>query len=134
MSVKSQISIKDVAGRMNPSGKHYMGLLWFYCDESYESKAVSRTYVVAGFAAEEKIWKSIEKGWQRINKARGVERFHASHLNAKDHEFAGWTAQRSKRYTQALLKIITSQKLKLNAIAVGIMADDYEKIISPEGR
>src|SRR6266478_2019621 len=72
--VKSQyISIEDVAGRLNPArpGKRFMAMLWFYCDESYESKPqMSRTYVVAGFVAEEDTWKKIEKRWRHVNKHR----------------------------------------------------------------
>ena len=69
-----------------------------------------------------------------MNECRGVSRFHASHLNAHDHEFTGWTPQRSKRYTKTLLRIITSQKTKLHAHGIGMFAEEYEKIISPEGR
>jgi hypothetical protein len=112
-----------------------MALLWFYCDESYKSQSkISKTYVVSGFVAEEKTWKSVERGWHRINKSRAIDRFHASELNAKDHEFEGWTSQRSKRYSKALVDVLLKQKKKLHAVSVGLLAEEYERIISKEGR
>ena len=112
-----------------------MAMLWFYCDESYDSKAkTAKTYVVSGFIAEKRIWERVEGLWDRVNKCRGLSRFHASHLNAHDHEFTGWTPQRSKRYTKSLLSIITAQKEKLHAHGLGMFAEEYERIISPEGR
>jgi len=112
-----------------------MAMLWFYCDESYESKPkMSRTYVVAGFVAEEKTWNKVEKRWRHVNKHRGVSRFHAAELNAFDHEFKGWTSQRSKRYTKALLKVTNRQKKKLHAVGTGLLLEDYEKVITKEGR
>jgi hypothetical protein len=75
----------------------------------------------------------VEQAWQIVNKSRGITRFHASHLNAYDHEFKGWTQQRSKRYVKALLKIATEQKRNLHATGSGLLAKDYQRIISNEG-
>jgi hypothetical protein len=99
----------EFAERLNPSGRSFMAMLWFYCDESYDSKAkTAKTCVVSGFIAEKRIWERVKGLWDRVNKCRGVSRFHDSHLNAHDHEFTGWTPQRSKRYKKSLLSIITA--------------------------
>lgn len=112
-----------------------MAMLWFYCDESYKSQEKPpKAYMVSGFVAEERTWSKVEKGWQAINKRRGLSRFHAASLNALSDQYAGWTAQRSKRYTKALLEVLTKQKLRLHVISVGILVRDYERIISTEGR
>jgi len=112
-----------------------MAMLWFYCDESYDSKSKkSHAYVVGGLAAEESVWEKIERSWNWKNKQVGVKHFHASHLNAHDHEFKGWTKQRSKRYSRDLLKILIKQKRRLQAVTVGVLTQDYERIINEEGR
>ncbi|MFZ0199693.1 MAG: DUF3800 domain-containing protein [Candidatus Sulfotelmatobacter sp.] len=109
--------------------------VWFYCDESYDSQAKDpNTYVVGGIAAEEIVWEKVERGWSWKNRRVGVKHFHASHLNAHDHEFTGWTKQRAKRYSRGLLKLLIKQKRKLQAVSVGVLAREYEKIINEDGR
>jgi hypothetical protein len=110
-----------------------MAMLWFYCDESYSSSKPN-AYVIAGFIASERVWEKIERAWGRKNDRIGVTRFHASHLNALDNEFEGWTPQRSKRYTKSLIKILQKPKRDLHAASVGILRKDYERIISEDGR
>jgi len=112
-----------------------MAMLWFYCDESYDSKSKEpNVYVVGGLAADESVWEKIERSWNWKNRRVGVPHFHASHLNAHDHEFKGWTKQRAKRYSSDLLKILVRQKRKLHAVSVGLLAKDYARIINEEGR
>jgi len=112
-----------------------MGMLWFYCDESYKSQEnPPRAYMVSGFVAKEETWNNVENPWRGINSRRGLSRFHATTLNAYQGEYKGWTSQRSKRYTKALLAVLTRQKLKLHVISVGMLAREYEHIISAEGR
>lgn len=73
------IPIEEIAAVLNPGsrGKRYMALLKFFCDESYDSDPnkgiknaarkvngtshVPRTYVVAGFLANDIVWGRIEK-------------------------------------------------------------------------
>lgn len=118
-----------------PHGRRYMVMLRFYCDESYDSKAKKpNSYVVGGFVSDEEAWDRIERQWAAKNKRVGVSRFHASHLNARDHEFKGWTPQRSKRYVVDLLRILKRQKRRLQAVSVGILNKEYERIIPPESR
>ncbi len=112
-----------------------MVMLWLYCDESYDSKAKNpKTFVIAGFMAEEAIWNKIEHSFERKNERVGVQRFHASHLNARDYEFKGWTAQRSKRYVKDLLAILARSRKQLIAVAFSLFADEYRRIIPQEGR
>jgi hypothetical protein len=110
-----------------------MAMLWFYCDESYSSSKPN-AYVVAGFIATDRVWGKVERAWKNKNHRVGVTRFHASHLNALDYEFEGWMAQRSKRYTKSLIRILQKPKRDLHAVSVGILRQDYELIISEAGR
>jgi len=112
-----------------------MAMMWFYCDESYDSKKkVSDTYVVGGIVADHITWGLIEKRWQAKNDRARVPLFHASHLNAHTYEFNGWTRQRSKRYAQSLCKILRDQKRHIQVVSVGLLNKEYQKIISDEGR
>lgn len=112
-----------------------MTMLWFYCDESHNSQVMwSKVYVVAGFIAEVETWEKIEKAWRAKNKRIGVSRFHASHLNSHSHEFKGWTSQRSKRYVADLLKILTKPQKRLHVISIGMLAEEYSRLISDQGR
>jgi hypothetical protein len=126
-----------------------MALLKFFCDESYDSdpnkgvvnvsqKAktihVPRTYVVAGFLANEFVWDGVEKLWIKQNKAFGVSRFHATYVNARDGEFAGWSKPYRDSYVLPLLEILQKQERGLHAISVGMYPRDYEKTISRHGR
>jgi len=112
-----------------------MAMLWFYCDESYDSKAKKpNVYIVGGAIAGDKIWDKIERSWDWKNRRVGVPRFHASHLNALDHEFKGWSKQRSKRYVIDLLKILVKPKRNLHIASVGVLTKDYERIINEDGR
>lgn len=112
-----------------------MATIWFYCDESYDSRERKpNAYVVAGFAADEATWESIRVRWDAKNGRVGVQCFHAVDLNAHAGEFSGWTRQRAKRYSTFLLKILTQKKRKLHAVSVGVLAKDYERIINEEGR
>jgi hypothetical protein len=128
------IRVKDIA-ILHPSGRgrRLMVMLRFYCDESFRHKK-SNTFVVGGLISDERTWGRIETRWDSKNKRVGVPRFHAAHLNARKHEYEGWTPQRSKRYVKGLLKILQDQKRRLNIISVGILNKEYERIISSEGR
>jgi hypothetical protein len=112
-----------------------MAVVWFYCDESYDPKnKTPDAYVVGGLAAEESVWKKIERSWNWKNKRVGVGCFHAVDLNAHTYEFSGWTRQRAKRYSRSLLKILIKQRRQLQAVSVGVLAKDYEQIINEDGR
>ncbi|MFI5095191.1 MAG: hypothetical protein ACHQIK_17280 [Candidatus Acidiferrales bacterium] len=145
------IPAEQIAGVLNPRprGKRYMALLRFFCDESYDSdpnkghrnvrsKAktvyVPKTYVVAGFLANEFVWGKIEKPWLEKNKEYGVSRFHAAYVNARDGEFAGWSKPHRDSYVLPLLGMLQEQGRYLHAISVGMYPRDYEKIINPHGR
>jgi hypothetical protein len=112
-----------------------MAVVWFYCDESYDPKSKTPdAYVVGGLAAEESVWKKIERSWNWKNKRVGIKCFHAVDLNAHTYEFTGWTRQRAKRYSRSLLKILIKQRRQLQAVSVGVLAKDYEQIINEDGR
>jgi len=119
-------------------------LFLFACDESYDSPKVKlpkgsprfepNTYVVAGFFANEKTWRRVERRWKDANKRYNVPRYHAAHLNAKTWEYEGWTNPQKIRYSKQMLKILKDQKKKLHAISCGLLADEYRKIINEQGR
>jgi hypothetical protein len=145
------IPIEEIAGALNPSprGRRYLAILKFFCDESFDSDPhqdqdavlrhskkpyTPRTYVVAGFISDERSWSKIAKEWAAKNRRIGVERFHASHLNARDGEFEGWSKNRQMRYAKDLLRILKERKQRLHAVSCGILVRDYEKTIRAEER
>ena len=126
-----------------------MALFKFFCDESYDSDPhqdserilhaakepyVPRTYVVGGFFSNEIVWGKIKRSWDWKNKRVGVPGFHASHLNARDHEYEGWGKNRQIRYAKYMLGILKRQGLDLHAVSCGMLVRDYEQIISAQGR
>jgi hypothetical protein len=102
--------------------KRHLPVLWYYCDESYD-KGV---YTVAGLIAEATEWDAFEKRWHHVPGKFGVSRFHASHLNAKDHEFEGWTDRKSKQFTVKLIKRIVERRAHL--VSCSVMREPYEKL------
>lgn len=141
------ISMRQIAAAVHPArvrGKRHMALFKFYCDESYDSPNQKRnpgdppyqpkSYVVAGFFGSEPVWNKVEREWVRRNKLEGVARFHAAHLNAATWEFDGWTKARRIDYSKALLKAIKSGRDRLHGVSIGLLADDYRRIISQEGQ
>jgi len=126
-----------------------MALFTFYCDESYDSDPhqendrildktknphVSKTYVVGGFFSNEIVWGKIERSWDWKNKRVGIQRFHASHLNARVYEYEGWGKNRQIRYAKAMLHILKAQGLDLHAVSCGMLVRDYEQVINEQGR
>ena len=139
------ISVADIA-RLNPAlpGKRHFVMLWFYCDESYDSNPKGKgaekkgpppkTYSVAGFLASERGWPKIEKPWAAKNRRIGVSRFHAACVNARDGEFQGWGKNRRDRYAKYMLALLKKQGKKLHGFSCGMLADEYRRIISPAGQ
>jgi hypothetical protein len=121
-----------------------MALFKFYCDESYDSPNQKRqpgdppyqpkNHVAAGFFGSEPVWSKVEREWSRRNELEGVARFHAAHLNAATWEFDGWTKARRINYSKDLLTIIKRQRDRLAGASIGLLADDYRRIISQEGQ
>jgi len=142
------LPIRQLAWCLNPAprGKRNIVIFRFVCDESYDSPSGNvplpkgsppfepRTYVVAGFLADEKTWERVERRWSNKNKRTKVRRFHASHLNAKTWEFEGWSDSEKIRYSKGLLAILKDQKRKLHAVSCGLLADEYRSLINEEGR
>ena len=140
-------SIKEISWFLNPaqSGKRNILVLFFFsCDESYDSPKDKlpkgsppyepKTYVVAGFFADEKTWIKVERRWRSANARHKVTRFHASHLNAKTYEYDGWSDSQKIRYSKQMLTILKDQKGRLHAVSCGLLADEYRNIINEQGR
>jgi len=113
-------------------------LFKFACDESYDSRKDppydAKTYVVAGFFSEARIWEKVERRWKNANERFRVPRYHASHLNAKTYEYEGWSDAEKIRYSKQMVRIIKDQKMKMHAVSCGLQVDDYREIISEQGR
>jgi len=125
--------------------KRHIVVFRFYCDLSYDgspdtavlpsgTKHEPRTYVVGGFFASQPIWNIVEAEWGKTNSAFRVPRYHAAHLNAKSHEYAGWDDHKKICYSKELLKIVNGQGKKLHAITCGILANEYRTTINQKGR
>jgi Protein of unknown function (DUF3800) len=130
------ISISEVAGRWNPAklGKRYMAMLWFYCDESFDSTQKDpNTFVVAGLIAEESAWKKLEGPWQAKNASMGIKRFHSASINAFGGEFECWNKTERDEYVKDMFRIVESNG-GLLAISCAIHADEYRRIINESGR
>lgn len=139
------IPIRELAGILCPyysSGRNIV-IFRFHCDLSYDGcapekakgrKHIPTTYVFAGFFAEQAAWDFIEREWVQTNEDFHVPRFHASHLNSKSHEYAGWDDPRKIEYSGKLLKVLSDTGKSLSAVSCGMFADDYREIISAEGQ
>jgi hypothetical protein len=112
-----------------------MAMYYFFCDESYDSQSVPpKTFVVGGFFAQDKVWEEIQKRWDEANKRVQVSRYHASHVNAYDHEFTGWSKEKGLAYSKELLEILSDQQKKLQAVICAVFGADYERVIDEDGR
>lgn len=112
-----------------------MALYYFYCDESYDSQVTPpKTFVVGGFVAAEKIWERIQRRWDAANRRAQVNRYHASHLNAYDHEFKNWTRPQGLEYSKQVLKILTDQERILQGVTCSLFGEDYERAIDEPSR
>lgn len=115
-------------------------MLRFYCDESYDSQNKKpRTVVVGGVVTDEETWRAIEAGFSQENQRVGVTRYHGSHLNARDHEFAKWQGtdegkSQQVEYSKNLLKILQDQGTRIHVVSVGILTQEYERIVPPGDR
>lgn len=123
--------------------RRYFLIFTFHCDISFDGSPEGNvkgkphepsTYVFAGFFAADTIWGAIEKSWDKTNREYGVPRFHAAHLNSKTYEYDGWDNPRKIEYSAKLIDAIHQQGNKMYAVACGIFADEYRRIISEEGR
>jgi Protein of unknown function (DUF3800) len=122
------------------------GIMTFklFCDDSHDSTREKRkpgtppfqpkSYLVAGFFADDETWAHIEPRWRRKNELEGVARYHAAHLNAATYEYDGWKPSRRKTYNIEILRILKSRRHKIHGLSCGIYADDYRHTISADGQ
>jgi hypothetical protein len=108
-----------------------MAMLWFYCDESYDSpQHRPHNYCVAGLLGEERTFKKLEDNWTGINTRCGVSRFHAAPLNARHGEYAGWDRVQQQQYSKRFLKAFQKRGGNLQVTSIGIHADAYRQLFS----
>jgi hypothetical protein len=115
----------------------------FRCDLSFDGCSDERikgrthvpiTYAFAGFFADDITWDIVEKAWVTVNKKYGVSKFHAANLNCKAGEYEGWEDATKEAYSAELLAPINNEGKRMYAISCGMLADEYRRIISDEGR
>lgn len=80
--------------------KDWIVVIKAFFDESWNPNK-PRMFAVAGILATAEEWKEIESGWKTALAEKNAEliaqgrerisRYHASHMNAHDHEYEGWT-------------------------------------------
>lgn len=129
------IPFRQIVALLPSQARRRIVLFKFLCDESYDSQtAEPHTYVVAGFFGDDITWNQVESRWISVNAEYHVPRFHASHLNARDHEYEGWDNNKKIEYSAKILKIVTDQGRRLHAFSCAIHADEYRRIVSESGR
>lgn len=122
--VKSQGFLK-IAGIIHPGnpGQRFMVVFTYKFDESYKA---ARSLIVGGWIGDDAQWKYVQERWreaiafenQTLPPGLKISRYHASEMNARDHEFEGWESERMKRFTTALLEIVGTSGLV--AVTCGI--------------
>jgi hypothetical protein len=93
---------------------------------------------VGGWIANELEWKKLETHWQKridfenahSEPNQRISRFHASHLNAFDHEFENWDKARSLRFSKKLIHMLSLRKM--GAIAIACDMDAIREVF-PKG-
>jgi hypothetical protein len=111
-----------------------MAVLNFKFDESYDQQIMC----VGGLIGNEFEWKRLESRWQKridtenahSRRDQQISRFHASHLNAFDHEFANWDRAKSIKFSKRLIGLIAERGLGAIAIAPDM---DAIKEVFPKG-
>jgi hypothetical protein len=93
------------------NGSCFLIVLAYKFDESYKN---ARTLVVGGWIGEEDQWKDLQREWcsaisfenETLPDGSKISRYHASEMNARDHEFSDWDDKRMLRFTKRLLDIV----------------------------
>jgi hypothetical protein len=104
-------------------GHRFMVVLTYKFDESYKD---ARSLMVGGWIGEEEQWRTVQNQWgaaiayenQTLPENRKISRYHASEMNARDHEFQGWENERMVRLTKSLLEIVG--KSGMTAVTCGV--------------
>jgi Protein of unknown function (DUF3800) len=136
MCAQSQFEISDVARMIHSAkrGHKIVAVLNFKFDESYNDNIMC----VGGWIANELEWKRLETRWQKRidfeNSHSGpdqqITRYHASHLNAFDHEFKNWDKVRSLQFSKKLIHMLSMRKM--GAIAMACDMDAIREVF-PKG-
>jgi hypothetical protein len=115
-------------------------MLWFHCDESYDSQFNDPTvFVVGGAVADDTIWRRVEDGFSAANLSAGVTEYHAADVNAFGGEFEKWKGTPEGKdcqiaYGKQLIKTMQDQGRRLHVVSVGMLKKEYERIIDESGR
>jgi hypothetical protein len=93
-------------------------------------------FAVAGILAPSDEWDHIDTGWKAalaeknaelVNlKRKPISRYHASEMNAHDHEFEKWTKEECAQFDQRMLSVIRGRKIFIVSFAV--VLDDMVKV------
>jgi hypothetical protein len=134
---KSQLSYASVKNvwpgiSENKFRKRVIIALGVYFDESYNN----RLFLIGGLIAFGADIQRLERAWSaRIAKEnkrllsqgrKPITRYHAAELNARNEEFEGWTANESKAFSKALLRLV--RKREIYAIGYGVILKDLQSV------
>jgi hypothetical protein len=134
------IPISEIASAI---GWRHVVVFSFKCDVSFDGSPQEKikgqahvpiTYAFAGFFADATTWDIVERAWKPINAKYGVSKFHGSPLNSRDGEYKGWDVPKQRAYSAELLAPVNAEGSRMYGISCGMLADEYRKIISDEGR
>jgi hypothetical protein len=110
-------------------------LFRFYCDESYDGKALNPDYfTISGFFSDQPSWEEVENDWSAVNLRYGVSAFHATELNRRKGRYEGWCRNKGCEYSGELLECINRQKQRMRAYNCEIRGDAYRSVISGAGQ
>jgi hypothetical protein len=108
----------------------------FKFDESYDHQIMC----VGGCIGNEFEWKRLESRWQKridfenahSRSDQQISRYHASHLNAFDHEFVNWDRDKSIKFSKRLIALIAERRM--GAIAVASDMDAIKEVFPKGGK
>ena len=135
----SRTYVRESLGLCAWERKDWIVVIKAFFDESWNPNR-PRLFAVAGILVPADEWDQIETGWKAVLVEKNAElmsqgrkqlsRYHASEMNAKAHEFAGWSGpgnpQESLQFTEKLLSVIRGRKMFV--VSSAIVLEDMVKV------
>ena len=127
--------IRDFLGLLALERKDWIIVIKALFDESWNPNK-PRMFAVAGVLAPAEEWEKIEAGWHAALAEKNMElanqgrkqisRYHASEMNARDHEFEGWTNEENAQFDQRMLSVIRGRDIFI--ISFAVVLEDMAKV------
>jgi hypothetical protein len=129
--------VHDFLGLCAWERENWIIVIKAFFDESWNPNK-PRMFAVVGVLAPAEEWEQIEAGWQAALAERNVDlanqgrkpisRYHASEMNARDHEFEGWTNEENAQFDQRMLSVIRGRDIFI--ISFAVVLDDMAMLVS----